>query len=223
MEKKYNYTYKVTNLINNKFYYGCHSTNDLLDNYMGSGILLHKAFNKHGKENFEIDWLENFDTKEEMFQAEKEIITKELIDDPNCYNLTYGGFGNNGGVSNKIKVKISKTLTGRTKRSHTNVLKVSIMKSEGLYITPFGTFYSARDAAKHLGCSKTGIMRSCRYKNQKIFTRVSFSQYKGIFTLFEGKIGMTFNEIGFSFKLFTNKQQKLDLFNKLSQEEQYAN
>ena len=28
-EKKYKYFYKITNLINNHFYYGIHSTNDL--------------------------------------------------------------------------------------------------------------------------------------------------------------------------------------------------
>ena len=35
-EYKYHYFYKITNLLNNKYYYGVHSTNDLNDQYMGS-------------------------------------------------------------------------------------------------------------------------------------------------------------------------------------------
>lgn len=35
-EYKYHYFYKVINLLNNKYYYGVHSTNDLNDHYMGS-------------------------------------------------------------------------------------------------------------------------------------------------------------------------------------------
>ena len=44
--KKYYYFYKITNLINDHYYYGIHSTNDLDDNYMGSGTRLWKAYEK---------------------------------------------------------------------------------------------------------------------------------------------------------------------------------
>lgn len=90
--KKYYYLYKITNLINGKYYYGMHSTNDLNDNYMGSGKILNEAIAKYGIENFKKDIIQYCSTFDELSDLEKSIVTKNLINDPNCYNLIEGGY-----------------------------------------------------------------------------------------------------------------------------------
>lgn len=50
--KKYFFIYKTTNLINGKYYIGMHATNNLEDDYLGSGTYLRRSVKKHGKESF---------------------------------------------------------------------------------------------------------------------------------------------------------------------------
>jgi len=93
MNKKYNYFYKITNLINNHFYYGIHSTNNLEDGYMGSGHRLHRAYKKYGQNNFIKEILKYFDTREEALDYEEEIVNEDLLKNNDCYNEVLGGGG----------------------------------------------------------------------------------------------------------------------------------
>lgn len=90
---KYNFVYKTTNLINNHYYYGVHSTNKLDDNYLGSGKRLNYAIKKYGKHNFVKEIIKYFNTRQEAFEYEELIVNETLIYDNNCYNIVRGGAG----------------------------------------------------------------------------------------------------------------------------------
>ena len=100
-----NYTiYKTTNLINNKIYIGQHQTDNLNDNYLGSGTLLLFAIKKYGKENFKKEILFNFDNFKEMNNKEAELVTSNFIKRKDTYNMILGGIE---GLENHSKNKVN--------------------------------------------------------------------------------------------------------------------
>lgn len=91
--KRFHFTYKTTNLINNRYYLGMHSTNRIDDGYLGSGKRLYYELNKYGRDNFKFEILEQFDSREQLVQAEISLITEQDLRNPNCLNLSAGGEG----------------------------------------------------------------------------------------------------------------------------------
>src|SRR3546814_11996018 len=85
--------YKITNLINGKFYIGKHQTENPNDRYFGSGKAIIEAIKIYGKNNFIKEILFEFDNEEAMNDKERELVTEELIADPNSYNMAIGGEG----------------------------------------------------------------------------------------------------------------------------------
>lgn len=79
--------YKITNKLNNKYYIGMHKTNNLNDDYMGSGKLIRRAIKKHGVENFHKETLHVFDNEIDMHNKEKELVVLNEM----SYNLCDGG------------------------------------------------------------------------------------------------------------------------------------
>ena len=102
---KYYYFYKITNILNEHYYYGVHQTDNLDDGYMGSGTRLHRAYEKYGIENFKKEILKYFDNAEDMYNYEESIVTEELTKNENCYNIIKGGLGDSHPFSNVTTLK----------------------------------------------------------------------------------------------------------------------
>jgi len=76
MEKKFNFVYVITNKANGKQYIGDHSTDELNDNYLGSGTYIKRAIKKYGQEFFNKEILEHFEIKEAAFDSQEKYINE---------------------------------------------------------------------------------------------------------------------------------------------------
>jgi hypothetical protein len=83
--------YKITNLINKRYYIGRHRTKDINDCYMGSGKAIKNAIKKYGKENFIKEILAETKNSKELWELESQIVSKKVVDDPLSYNMVTGG------------------------------------------------------------------------------------------------------------------------------------
>jgi len=110
---KYHYIYKITNLIDGKYYIGMHSTNKLNDSYFGSGNRLMNAIKKYGRENFNKEILGYHDSREELAYIESLIVSQETVDDPKSYNIKTGGLGGVFKCSQETKEKIRNAHIGK--------------------------------------------------------------------------------------------------------------
>lgn len=106
--RKYHFIYKTTNLINNKYYIGMHSTDNLNDGYLGSGSRLWRSIKHYGKENFKVEILEHLSDRKTLKQREAELVHEELLKDSLCMNLALGG-GYQWPTSQTPKARLSRT------------------------------------------------------------------------------------------------------------------
>jgi len=115
--KRYHFTYRTTNLINNRYYLGMHSTNRIDDGYLGSGKRLYYELNKYGRDSFNLEILEQFQSREELVQAEINLITEQDLKNSNCLNLkqgSSGGFTEENKIKGRAAANIAKALLLQT-------------------------------------------------------------------------------------------------------------
>lgn len=129
----YYYIYKITNKINNKIYYGQHTTSNLDDGYMGSGVAIKLAIKKYGKENFEKKILKFCNNADELNIIEARLVNERWLkkNKHRCYNLQTGG--NRPIFSDEVLKKISQKNIGNTNwlgKHHSDKTKRKMSESQ---------------------------------------------------------------------------------------------
>lgn len=74
-------------------YIGAHTTHDINDGYMGSGVQIKIDIKKYKIENFDKKVLYQFDNLKEMFDKERELVNESFISRRDTYNVILGGGG----------------------------------------------------------------------------------------------------------------------------------
>ena len=144
INKTYLFIYKTTNMINGKYYIGQHKTNNIEDNYLGSGYALIRAIKKYGKHNFKREIIAFANSQEELNELENSILNNHYQDD-DCYNLIAGG--NCTGYSEETRRKMSDKSKGK-KMSEEAKKKISI-KTKGENNPMFGKSSWPNDPQKY--------------------------------------------------------------------------
>lgn len=85
--------YKITNMLNGKYYVGKHSTKNLEDNYWGSSEDLNEDIKKEGLHNFKKEIVYDSMYEEDALEFEAQIVDDEFIKSSRTYNKTLGGRG----------------------------------------------------------------------------------------------------------------------------------
>lgn len=145
--------YLTINTINRHIYVGVHATEDpkVFCGYIGCGVNIYKphtyknpktsfqyAVKKYGVKAFERITLAVYDTKEDAFALENQIVTKEFIKRPDVYNMTVGG-----GIPPE------------------NSIEIHQYSLEGDYIK---TWYNAQEAAKYFNTNNNVIRNAVNFK-----------------------------------------------------------
>jgi hypothetical protein len=110
--KMHHIIYKTTCKVTGKWYIGMHSSSSLNDNYFGSGLIICNSIKKYGKENHKRQIIAEANSREELRELEKQIVTANLIADEMCMNLASGGCGAGNGrimtAGTRAKISASK-------------------------------------------------------------------------------------------------------------------
>lgn len=119
--------YKTTNLLDKKFYIGKTTLGIQNDKYyFGSGTYLLRAIKLYGKENFSRETLYEFDNEEDAYKKEEELLTTDLLESTECYNIKQGG---KGGWKHSLET-INKIKEGRKKQKFSEETKKKMSEAK---------------------------------------------------------------------------------------------
>lgn len=129
----HHYFYEIRNKLNGKIYRGIHSTENLEDGYLGSGVGIRAAVKKYGKENFTKTILKEFNTREEAAAYEQANVDLSFINRKDTYNQITGGekyqiLGSK--LSEEAKQKISESKIGVPRTEEANRKNSEARKQE---------------------------------------------------------------------------------------------
>lgn len=106
MENNFKYiVYQTINIVNNKIYIGVHKIkNDIFDGYIGNGVNINYpstymnpkypfqfAVKKYGTANFKRTTLYTFNTEDEAYAKERELVNLQFVQRSDTYNCILGG------------------------------------------------------------------------------------------------------------------------------------
>lgn len=169
----YGYIYKTTNLITNKIYIGQHTAKQFEpDKYIGSGLILLRAIEKYGKEQFNCELLCECFSKEELNQQEIYYIDLYNSTDPNIgYNISSGSDINNIGTI---------TITNDIEERHILPQYLSYWKAQGFHIgRNMNTYINGMKGKHQSEHQKQTVSKTCSYKRSDE-QRKNFSKAKKI-------------------------------------------
>jgi hypothetical protein len=83
--------YQTTHIDSSRLYIGVHKTSTPNDGYLGSGIYLKEAIKKYGRAAFKKEVLFIFETAEEAYSKERELVNREFLESAQTFNIALGG------------------------------------------------------------------------------------------------------------------------------------
>jgi hypothetical protein len=184
------FVYLTVNKVNNKKYIGVrtykNSIND--DKYLGSGSAIKAAITKYGHNNFSRSTI--FEgTATECYAYEKELVNQSIVDAPQYYNISLGGWGGYRGEEATERMKETlrnnyNNLPEYSKQARKDFLDsirpLDLSKPKGKdsphwigsWVTPIGTFATCREAATANKIDARTLRNRCKARNNHVITKL---------------------------------------------------
>lgn len=148
----YHFLYQTECLTTGRIYVGRHSTSNLEDGYLGSGVQITRSIKKHGKGSHKRTIIAFASSHEELVQLEQLYVNEEFIKRPDVMNLTTGGHSDFSHVSDELRSAVcaaNGAKNGPKNVAHTHTPSAR-EKAKATMLQRYGKL-STYDGAKHVG------------------------------------------------------------------------